>query len=78
MGEVRRQRESWQRDATRDLATGRTEDAIDAYARHDSVHSAATRNDARHDGRSRRSRNAKFTFKTPSNRAHEFFILTTP
>ena len=36
IGEVRRQREDWQRDATRDLATGRTGDAIHAYdsARH--------------------------------------------
>ena len=33
IGEVRRQREDWQRDATRDLATGRTGDAIDAYRR---------------------------------------------
>jgi hypothetical protein len=31
IGEVRRQREDWQRDATRDLATGRTGDAISAY-----------------------------------------------
>ena len=31
IGEVRRQREDWQRDATRDLATGRTGDAIHAY-----------------------------------------------
>jgi ATP-dependent exoDNAse (exonuclease V) alpha subunit len=33
IGEVRRQREDWQRDATRDLATGRTGDAIHAYDR---------------------------------------------
>ena len=31
IGEVRRQREDWQRDATRDLATGRTGDALHAY-----------------------------------------------
>ena len=31
IGEVRRQREDWQRDATRDLATGRTGEAIHAY-----------------------------------------------
>ena len=31
--EVRRQREDWQRDATRDLATGRTGEALEAYER---------------------------------------------
>ncbi|TWG90254.1 plasmid mobilization system relaxase [Mesorhizobium sp. J18] len=44
---VRRQREDWQRDATRDLATGKTRDAIDAYDRHDMVHQAQTREQAR-------------------------------
>ena len=47
--EVRRQREDWQRDATRDLATGRTADAISAYDAHDMVHSAETREQARGD-----------------------------
>lgn len=47
--EVRRQREDWQRDATRDLATGRTGNAIAAYDRHDMVHSADTREQARGD-----------------------------
>jgi len=47
--EVRRQREDWQRDATRDLATGRTGDAISAYDRHDLVHEAQTRELARGD-----------------------------
>lgn len=47
--EVRRQREDWQRDATRDLATGRTGDAISAYDRHGMVHSADTREQARDD-----------------------------
>ncbi len=47
IGEVRRQREDWQRDATRDLASGRTGDAIDAYDAHDMVHEAATRAEAR-------------------------------
>jgi Ti-type conjugative transfer relaxase TraA len=47
IGEVRRQREDWQRDATRDLATGRTGNAIHAYDRHGMVHQAATREDAR-------------------------------
>ena len=47
--EVRRQREDWQRDATRDLATGRTGHAISAYDRHGMVHSAETREQARGD-----------------------------
>jgi Ti-type conjugative transfer relaxase TraA len=47
--EVRRQREDWQRDATRDLATGRTGNAISAYDRHGMVHSAETREQARGD-----------------------------
>ncbi|MET3439046.1 Ti-type conjugative transfer relaxase TraA [Sphingomonas sp. 1185] len=45
--EVRRQREDWQRDATRALATGRTGEALDAYAAHGMVHSADTREAAR-------------------------------
>jgi Ti-type conjugative transfer relaxase TraA len=49
IGEVRRQREDWQRDATRDLATGRTGDAIRAYASHGMVHEAASRDQARDD-----------------------------
>jgi hypothetical protein len=49
IGEVRRQREDWQRDATRDLATGRTGDAIRAYDRHDMVHEAQSREQARDD-----------------------------
>ena len=49
IGEVRRQREDWQRDATRDLATGRTGDAIHAYDAHGMVHAAATREQARGD-----------------------------
>jgi len=47
--EVRRQREDWQRNATRDLAIGRTDDAIHTYDRHDMVHSAETRERARGD-----------------------------
>lgn len=47
--EVRRQSEDWQRDATRDLATDRTGAAIHAYDRHDMVHSAETREQARGD-----------------------------
>jgi Ti-type conjugative transfer relaxase TraA len=49
IGEVRRQREDWQRDATRELATGRTGDAIHAYDAHGMVHAAATRGQARDD-----------------------------
>ncbi len=47
--EIRRQHEHWQRDATRELATGRTGDAIRAYDEHGMVHAAATREDARSD-----------------------------
>jgi len=49
IGEVRRQREDWQRDATRDLATGRTGAAIHAYDKNSMVHSAETREQARGD-----------------------------
>jgi Ti-type conjugative transfer relaxase TraA len=49
IGEVRRQREDWQRDATRDLATGRTGNALDAYRSHGMVHEARTREQARSD-----------------------------
>ncbi|MGH7074474.1 MAG: Ti-type conjugative transfer relaxase TraA, partial [Stellaceae bacterium] len=49
IGEVRRQREGWQRDATRDLATSRTGDAIHAYNAYGMVHAAPTREQARDD-----------------------------
>lgn len=49
IGEVRRQREDWQRDATRDLATDRTGNAIHAYDAHGMVHVAETREQARGD-----------------------------
>jgi Ti-type conjugative transfer relaxase TraA len=45
--EIRRQREDWQRDATRYLATERTAEAISAYSRHDRIHVADTREAAR-------------------------------
>ncbi|MBA2920642.1 Ti-type conjugative transfer relaxase TraA [Sphingomonas sp. MAH-20] len=45
--EVRRQQKDWQRDATRQLATGRTEEAIDAYADRGHVKAAPTREAAR-------------------------------
>ncbi|WP_300056222.1 Ti-type conjugative transfer relaxase TraA [uncultured Roseobacter sp.] len=47
IGEVRRQREDWQREATRDLATGRTYAALAAYEAHGHVHAADTRAAAR-------------------------------
>ena len=45
--EVRRQREEWQREATRALATGQSPQALDAYAEHGMVHAADTREQAR-------------------------------
>lgn len=45
--EVRRQREDWQKDATRALATGRTAEAIHAYADRGMVQAADTRELAR-------------------------------
>jgi Ti-type conjugative transfer relaxase TraA len=45
--EIRRQREDWQRDATRALATGRTAQAIHAYDGKGMVHAADTREQAR-------------------------------
>ncbi|CDX58806.1 putative Conjugal transfer protein, traA [Mesorhizobium plurifarium] len=47
IGQVRRQREDWQREATRDLATGRISAAINAYDAQGMVHQAATRDEAR-------------------------------
>ena len=49
IGEIRRQQEDWQREATRDLATGRTADALEAYRSHGMVHEAETREQARED-----------------------------
>jgi hypothetical protein len=45
--EIRRQQADWQRDATRHLATGRTGEAIGAYAENGMVHAEATREEAR-------------------------------
>ena len=45
--EVRRQREDWQKEATRALATGRTAEVLDAYAAHGMIHAADTRDAAR-------------------------------
>jgi Ti-type conjugative transfer relaxase TraA len=47
--DIRRQRESWQQDATRHLASGRTGEALDAYREHDMVRPAQTRDEARAD-----------------------------
>ena len=49
IGEVRRQREDWQRDATRDLANGKAGHALEAYRSHGMVHEAQTREQARGD-----------------------------
>ena len=45
--DIRRQHEGWQREATRDLATGRTEHALDAYRDHGDLHLAPSREAAR-------------------------------
>ncbi|NQE60783.1 Ti-type conjugative transfer relaxase TraA [Caulobacter sp. RHG1] len=47
--QVRRQREDWQRDATRQLATGRTGEALASYEARGMVHAAETRDQARED-----------------------------
>lgn len=47
--QVRRQHEDWQRDATRQLATGRTGEALVAYEGRGMVHAAETRDRARED-----------------------------
>ncbi|UXC89915.1 Ti-type conjugative transfer relaxase TraA [Sphingobium sp. RSMS] len=47
--QVRRQHEDWQRQATRLLATGRTGEAIAAYADKDMVHQGETREQARYE-----------------------------
>ena len=45
--DIRRQRDDWQRDATRHLATGRTGEAVRAYDENGHVHAAETREQAR-------------------------------
>lgn len=47
IGEVRRQVEQWMREATRAFATGRTGEALAAYADNGMVHAAETRDAAR-------------------------------
>jgi Ti-type conjugative transfer relaxase TraA len=45
--EIRRQQIDWQRDATRQLATGRTGEALRSYGENDMLHAAETREAAR-------------------------------
>ncbi|GAA0318321.1 Ti-type conjugative transfer relaxase TraA [Sphingomonas oligophenolica] len=45
--QIRRQRDDWQRDATRQLATGRTAEAIASYDERGCIHAAETRDQAR-------------------------------
>ena len=47
--DIRRQQEGWQQDATRQLATGRTGEALEAYREHGMVRPAQTREEARDD-----------------------------
>lgn len=47
IGTVRRQRADWQKRATRQLATGRTGEALQAYSEHGMVHAADSREQAR-------------------------------
>ena len=49
IAQVRRQHEDWQRDATRQLATGRTGEALASYEARGMVHVAETRDRARED-----------------------------
>ncbi|TIV61330.1 Ti-type conjugative transfer relaxase TraA [Mesorhizobium sp.] len=49
IGQVRRQGQVWQRDATRNLATGRIGAAIGAYDAQGMVHQAVSRDEARND-----------------------------
>ena len=49
IGEVRRQHEDWQRGATRDLATGKTGHALEAYRSRNMEHEAPIREQARGD-----------------------------
>jgi Ti-type conjugative transfer relaxase TraA len=66
IGEVRRQREDWQRDATRDLATGRTGAVIHAYDRDGMVHEGRdTRTGARRTDRTLGPRLAGITGSDP-------------
>jgi ATP-dependent exoDNAse (exonuclease V) alpha subunit len=72
IGEVRRQRDDWQRDATRDLATGKIGIALEAYRSQGMVHEAQTREQARGDLIDRWDRDRQAS----PNRSR--IILTTP
>lgn len=61
IGNVRRQREGWQREATRYLATGGIGAAIDAYDNHGMTHAAPTRDQARSELIERWDRNRQAT-----------------
>ena len=41
--DIRRQREGWQQDATKELATGKTHDAINRYDQHSHIHDFETK-----------------------------------
>jgi Ti-type conjugative transfer relaxase TraA len=41
--EIRRQKESWQQEATKDFASSRTTDGLSAYERHDNIHTFDTK-----------------------------------
>ena len=41
--DIRRQQEGWQQDATKELATGKTADAINRYDQHSHVHDFETK-----------------------------------
>jgi ATP-dependent exoDNAse (exonuclease V) alpha subunit len=47
MTEIFRQREDWQREATKQFPTGKARQALDAYRDHGMTHQAETRNDAK-------------------------------
>jgi Ti-type conjugative transfer relaxase TraA len=47
IADIRRQKVDWQRQATRQLATERTGEALAAYRDHGAIHAAATRDEAR-------------------------------
>lgn len=48
MSDIRRQKEQWQKDATRDLALQRTAEGVNAYDKRDCVHQHETKNTAIH------------------------------
>jgi ATP-dependent exoDNAse (exonuclease V) alpha subunit len=67
IGEVRRQQEDWQRDATRDLANGRTGHALESYRSHNMVQEAQTREQARRSDRPLGPRTAGVARRKPDH-----------